>query len=217
MVRITEKIRAVVIEKADGLSTNVYILNCENGLILIDVGFTELCIKNIEAELNLMEEKWENIRLILITHAHGDHILNLPKILELASYPEVMIGEGDIDALKEETGIEADIGLEQGDIIDACGGIEVIHVPGHSEGNLSFYLRSEKAMIVGDSIFGDDEGTLFTPPAKYSKNFDMAAKEIRRLLNYDFNILLLSHGKNILNNAKMLVEKLLSTSNQWLL
>lgn len=217
MVRITEKIRAVDIEKADGLSTKVYILNCEKGLILIDVGFTELCIKNIEAELKLMEEKWENIRLILITHAHGDHILNLPKILELAGYPEVMIGEGDIDALREETGVEADMGLEQVDIIEACGGIEMINVPGHSDGNLSFYLRSEKTLIVGDSIFGDDEGTLYAPPAKYSKDSEMAAKEIRRLLNYDFDMLLLSHGKNILNDGKSLVEKLLSTINQGLL
>jgi len=36
----------------------------------------------------------------------------------------------------------------------------------------------------------------------------MAAKEIRRLLDYDFDKLLLSHGKNILGNAKREVEKL---------
>src|SRR5512136_1812687 len=161
MVRITERIRSVDIEKADGLGTKVFILNCENGLILIDVGFTNLCIKNIETELKEIGKTWLDIRLILITHAHGDHILNLPKILELTGNPEVMLGEGDVDELREETGIEADMGLEQGDIIEACGGIEVINVPGHSDGNLSFYLRTEKTMIVGDTIFGDDEGKLY--------------------------------------------------------
>lgn len=210
MVRVTERIRAVDIERADGLSTKVYILNCEGGLILIDVGFTELCIRNIEAELKSMGKTWGDIKLILITHAHSDHIANLPKILDLTGGPEVMLGEGDIDALKEETGIDADMGLEHGDVIDACGGIEMISVPGHSDGNMSFYLRGEKAMIVGDTIFGDDDGHLYTPPAKYSKDGDMAAREISKLLDYDFDKLLLAHGKNILSNAKSEVEKLVN-------
>jgi glyoxylase-like metal-dependent hydrolase (beta-lactamase superfamily II) len=188
----------------------VYILRCEGGLILIDVGFTPLCIANIEAELHDMCEKWDSIKLILITHAHGDHIENLQKVLELTDHPEVMLGTGDMEALKEQTGVETDMGLEQGDLIGACGGIEIISVPGHSAGNLTYYLREEKAMIVGDTIFGDDDGNLFTPPAKYSDDAEMAKREIRKLLDYDFDKLLLAHGKNILRNAKEEVEKLVN-------
>ena len=158
-----------------------------------------------------MGEKWDSIKLILITHAHGDHIENLQKVLELTGHPEVMLGVGDMDALKEQTGVEADMGLEQGDIIDACGGIEIINVPGHSEGNLTYYLREEKAMIVGDTIFGDDDGNLYTPPAKYSDDAEMAKREIKKLLDYDFDKLLLAHGKNILRNAKEEVEKLVNS------
>ena len=208
MTKITERVRVVEVAKADGLSTEVYILVCEGGLILIDVGFTPLCIKNIEDELQGIGKKWDDIKLILITHAHGDHIENLQKVLELTGRPEVMLGDGDVDSLKEQTGVEADMGLSQGDIIDACGGIEIVHIPGHSKGNLSFYLRGEKTMIVGDTIFEDEEGNLCAPPKKYSEDADMAAREIRKLLEYDFDKLLLSHGKNILKNAKSRVEKL---------
>jgi glyoxylase-like metal-dependent hydrolase (beta-lactamase superfamily II) len=208
MVKITERIREVEVERADGLSTKVYILNCEGGLILIDTGFTDRCILNIESELKSMRKAWDDIKLILITHAHGDHIANLPKILDLTGSPEVMLGEGDINALKEETGIDADMGLEHGDVIDACGGIEMINIPGHSDGNMTFYLREEKAMIAGDTIFGDDEGNIYAPPAKYSKDVEMAAREIKKLLEYDFDKLLLAHGKNILTDAKSEVEKL---------
>ena len=211
MTKITERIRGVAVSLADGLSTMVYILKCEGGLILVDVGFTPFCIENIAKELRDMGEKWDNIKLILITHAHGDHIENLQKVLELTGHPEVMLGVGDMDALKEQTGVEADMGLEQGDIIDACGGIEIINVPGHSEGNLTYYLREEKAMIVGDTIFGDDDGNLYTPPAKYSDDAEMAKREIKKLLDYDFDKLLLAHGKNILRNAKEEVEKLVNT------
>jgi glyoxylase-like metal-dependent hydrolase (beta-lactamase superfamily II) len=202
MARISKRVRSIEIAKTDGLSTEVYILECEGGLILIDVGFTPLCVNNIKRELNEIGKTWEDIKLILITHAHGDHIENLPRVLELIGSPEVMLGAGDVDSLKEQTGVEADIGLDDGDIIGACGGIEIVGVPGHSDGNLSYYLRDEKMMIVGDTIFGDDVGNLYPPPEKYSKNAGLAAREIRRLLKYDFDSLLLSHGKNILKDAK---------------
>jgi glyoxylase-like metal-dependent hydrolase (beta-lactamase superfamily II) len=208
VTKITERIRAVEVSKADGLSTFVYILNCDGGLILIDVGFTPQCFANIEAELKKMKKGWDDIKLILITHAHGDHIENLPKVLEATGYPEVMLGAGDVEKLKDETGVEADMGLEHGDIIGACGNIEIINVPGHSPGCLTFYLQEEKAMIVGDTIFGDDDGNLYTPPAKYSNDAEMAAREIRRLLDHDFNMLLLSHGKSIMVGAKKRVEEL---------
>ena len=51
MAKITERIRGVAVSPIDGLSTMVYILRCEGGLILIDVGFTPLCIANIEEAL----------------------------------------------------------------------------------------------------------------------------------------------------------------------
>jgi glyoxylase-like metal-dependent hydrolase (beta-lactamase superfamily II) len=208
VTKITERIRAVEVSRADGLSTFVYILNCDGGLILIDVGFTPQCFANIEAELKKMKKGWDDIKLILITHAHGDHIENLPKVLEATGYPEVMLGAEDVEKLKDETGVEADMGLEHGDIIGACGNIEIINVPGHSPGCLTFYLQEEKAMIVGDTIFGDDDGNLYTPPANYSNDAEMAAREIRRLLDHDFDKLLLSHGKSIMVGAKKRVEEL---------
>ena len=211
MTRVSSRVRSIEVAKADDLSTEVYLLECDGGLILIDVGFTPLCISNIGAELAEMGKTWKDIKLILITHAHGDHIENLPRVLKLIGSPEVMLGAGDVDSLKEQTGVKADIGLEHGDLISVCGGIEVVAVPGHSDGNLSFYLRDEKMMIVGDTIFGDDDGNLYPPPEKYSNDAGLAAREIRKLLAYDFDKLLLSHGKNILRNAKGKVEEMVST------
>ena len=210
MTRVSNRVRTIEVAKADDLSTEIYLLECDGGLILIDVGFTPLCINNIGAELVEMGKSWEDIKLILITHAHGDHIENLPRVLKLIGNPDVMLGAGDVESLKEQTGVKADMGLEHGDIISACGGIEVVSVPGHSDGNLSFYLRDEKTMIVGDTIFGDDNENLYTPPEKYSKDAGLAAREIRKLLAYDFDTLLLSHGKNVLKNAKDKVEELIS-------
>ncbi len=207
MVEILEGVRAVELAPADGLETEAYILECEGGLILVDTGYTPRCMENIEAELEEMGKGWGDIKLILITHAHGDHIENLPEIRELTG-AEVMIGEGDLPRLEERTGVRADMGLGDGDVIGACGGIQAIHVPGHSAGNLSFYLRRHGAIIAGDTIFGDEEGNLYAPPEEYCEDVDEATRGLRRLLDYDFDKLMLSHGKNLMRGAKGRVEDL---------
>ena len=209
MIRLVEVfpgINAVRIADADGLDTEVYILECEGGLILVDVGFTPVCHENIQAELVQMGKNWDDIKMIIITHAHGDHINNLPQVKRLTD-AEVVIGEGDEGALEERIGIPADITLDTGDVIGACGNIEIIRIPGHSDGNLSLYLHKYKAIIAGDTIFGDSEGTLEAPPEKYCNDVEAAAKNLEILTNYDFDALLLSHGKNTLSGAK---EKVLA-------
>ena len=206
LVEIFPGLRAVRIADADGLDTEVYFLECEGGLILVDVGFTPLCHQNIETELESMGKQWDDIKMIIITHAHGDHINNLPQVRELTG-AEIVIGDGDEAALEERTGIPADVLLDTGDIIGACGNIEIIKVPGHSDGNLCLLLHKYKALIAGDTIFGDSEGTLEAPPEKYCSDVVMAAKNLSMLEGYDFDALLLSHGKNTLTGAK---EKVLA-------
>ena len=208
MVEVLEGLRTVEIAKADGLDTEVYLLGCEGGLILVDTGFTPECHASIQAELGSMGMGWGDIKMIIITHAHGDHMENLPQVRALTD-AEVIIGYGDGDALEKETGVRADVELEHGDLIGACGGIEIVHVPGHSDGNLCLYLRRHKAIIAGDTIFGDSEGNLEAPPEKYCNDGDLAARNLSILAGYDFDALLLSHGKNTYRGAKEKVLRLI--------
>ena len=201
MVEIFEGLRAVKQSPADGLDLEGYIIDCGEDIVLVDTGFTPQDVDIYENELRAMGRSWSDIDIILITHAHGDHIANLP-IIKRKTGAEVMAGSGDVDRIKERTGVDVGRRLLHGDVVDACGGIEVIGVPGHSEGNLSFYLRQHKTIIAGDTIFGDPEGNLYAPPEKYCQDAEMAARGMRRLLDYDFDVLLLSHGKNLMSGAK---------------
>jgi glyoxylase-like metal-dependent hydrolase (beta-lactamase superfamily II) len=203
-------VRAVQVSKADGLDTEVYLLDCEGGLVLVDVGFTSQCQINIENELDEMGKNWSDINKIIITHAHGDHIDNLPKIKTLTD-AEVIIGRGDEESLLQQTGVKADVILDQEDVIGECGNIEIIHIPGHSKGNIALYLSKYKAIIAGDTIFEDSEGNLEAPPKKYCDDVAMATKNLKILERYDFDKILLSHGKNIMNNAKQKVDSLIKS------
>ncbi|MFC1802424.1 MBL fold metallo-hydrolase [Thermoproteota archaeon] len=210
MVELLPGLRNVRISDADGLDTEVYILECDGGLILVDVGFTPECHENIQSELDSMSKTWSEIKMIIITHAHGDHINNLAQIRELTD-AEIVIGAGDEDKLEEHTGIPADIILDTGDVIEACGNIEIVRVPGHSDGNLCIYLYKYKALIAGDTIFGDntDYPYIYPPPEKYCTDVKQAAENLKMLLEYDFDILLMTHGRNIHSNAKKIVKEML--------
>ncbi|MBS7652952.1 MBL fold metallo-hydrolase [Candidatus Bathyarchaeota archaeon] len=206
-LEIIEGVRCVSLSSADGLDLKVYLLDCLEGLILFDTGYMPEDIEAIGREIKALGRDWRDIRLILLTHRHGDHIGNLARLKELTG-ADVASGEGEMRDIEAETGVKVDKGLRHGDYIGLCGGVEAIHVPGHTVGNLSFYLFRQKAIIAGDTIFGDDHGNLYPPPEKYSVDAEIARKELKRLLFYDFDILLLSHGRNLLGDAKRRVRML---------
>ncbi len=187
-------------------------LDCKEGVVLIDCGMTPQHVDNIAAELKAMRKTWRDVKLILVTHKHGDHTKNLPQLKELTGAP-VKAHKFEAPLIEKATGVEVK-GLEDGEVLPYCGGIEVVWVPGHSEGNASYYLKKQKTMIAGDTIFGDENSQLTAPPEKYCLDVKQATKEIERLLRYDFDNLLYTHGKDIIGGAKEKVEELVEKTRQ---
>jgi hydroxyacylglutathione hydrolase len=206
MVEVLKGVHAIDLTEGGGLALEVWLLNDPEGLILIDTGMRESAFDRIGVELESIGKSWSDIEKILITHKHGDHVGNLAKTVELSG-AEVWSHEYEAPLIKESTGVDVK-GLKHGEVLDYLGGIEVIHVPGHSEGNLSYYLPARKAIIAGDTIFGDDEGNLESPPERYCLDVKHAELEINRLLDYDFDALLITHGKDTMTGAKEKVKVL---------
>ncbi len=206
MVEVLKGIHSIDHSEAKDHSLESWIIDCPEGVVIIDGGMKPEAVVSIEAELKLIDKDWKDVKLILITHKHGDHIKNLPQLKELSMAP-VKSEEHEARLIKLATGVTVGE-LKHGEVLPYCGGIEVIHVPGHSEGNSCYYLKKRKAIIAGDTIFGDVEGNLTPPPEKYCLDVKQAMREMRRLMNYDFDALLYTHGKDILKDAKRKVKKL---------
>jgi len=206
LVKVLENVYSIDHSDARDHSLETWILDCKEGVVLIDGGMRENAVENIGKELKSIGKGWGDVKLILVTHKHGDHVKNLPRLVELTGAP-VKAEEHEAPLIEAAVGVKAGK-LKHKQVLNFCGGIEVVHVPGHSEGNACYYLRKLKAMIAGDTVFGDPQGSLNPPPEKYCLDVKQATREIRRLLDYDFDHVLITHGKDVMVDAKARVKKL---------
>jgi glyoxylase-like metal-dependent hydrolase (beta-lactamase superfamily II) len=207
MVEIFEGIHSLDFSESKNHGMEMWILNCSEGVIIVDTGMRDPVMDMIESELASFGKAWADVEAVLITHTHGDHIGNLEKVKNLTG-AKVYSHTAEAPDIKEQTGVDVE-GLEHGAVLPYCGGIELVHVPGHTAGNCSYYLPEKKTLIAGDTIFGDDKGNLIVPPEKYSLDVKQATLELKRLSSYDFENLVYTHGKDILGNAKDKVESLI--------
>ncbi len=210
MVSILEGIHSFDFSEKKNHGMELWFLDCPKGVILIDTGMGDQVLDMVENELNSLRKTWRDISAVLITHRHGDHIRNLAKVKELTGAP-VYCQELEVTEIKEQTGITPE-GLLHEAVIPDCGGIKVIHVPGHTKGNCCYLLENRKTLIAGDTVFGDEEGNIFEPPERYCEDVKQATLEIERLLSYDFDTLLYTHGKDILSGAKEKVRELVEST-----
>lgn len=134
---------------------------------------------------SLLTKHGLTVKMIVITHAHIDHIGGAQKLRALTGAP-VYMHEADkmlSDHLAEQAGwlgIETpeDPGIDtparEGDVIRA-GSIaaEVLHTPGHTQGSISLYLPLESMLIAGDTLFDGSVGRTDLPggdPAQISRS-----------------------------------------------
>jgi len=82
------------------------------------------------------------------------------------------------------------------------GGIELIHVPGKSPGEIAFHVPSCRALIVGDVVIGVPAGELSIYPEKVIDDMEELHRSAARLLEYDFDALLVCDGEPITGNGK---------------
>ena len=133
--------------------TNGYILTCQKtrDSVLIDT----------PAEAGTIMEKLggTNLKYILLTHNHMDH---LGALAELHSNLKVPLAAHALDAVSLPSSPE--MLLNDGDTVSFGNiSLEVMHTPGHTPGGLCF--RTGRYLISGDTIFPGGPGATGSPAA----------------------------------------------------
>lgn len=74
-----------------------------------------------------------------------------------------------------------------------CGGIDIVHTPGHMPGHISLYLPASKTLIAGDVVV-IEQGKLNIANPQFTLDLDEAVRSVQRLLNYDIDQIICYHG-----------------------
>ena len=110
-----------------------------------------------------------NLKYILNTHHHGDHIGG-NSILKSKFDAKILAFEDDKDRIPM-----IDIPLKDNQIWkDGIFEFKVIHVPGHTSGHICFYFFNKKKVFTGDTLFSLGCGRIFE--GTYKEMFDSLVK-----------------------------------------
>ncbi len=144
----------------DGFTTNTYIVTDR------ETGETAVVDPSLSEEKLIEKLKDENVKYILLTHGHFDHIGGVNLVKEktgakvvIHKEDEEMLCDGDKNEFKRSYGydmppIYADILVEDGsEIMLGNSRITVLHTPGHTKGGVCYVLHDDHILFSGDTLF----------------------------------------------------------------
>jgi glyoxylase-like metal-dependent hydrolase (beta-lactamase superfamily II) len=143
--------------------------------IVIDPG------DDLEQILALIRKHHLQVKQIVVTHAHIDHVGGAMKLRAATGAP-ILLNQND-DALLKMLDVQAawlgmrspgkveiDQSLGQADTVKAGSlSAQVLHTPGHTEGSICLYFPAERKLIAGDTLFAGSIGRTDLPGGSYEK------------------------------------------------
>lgn len=102
--------------------------------------------------------------------------------------------------------------VSHGEKLPWCGGIQIVHTPGHTPGHISLYLPDSKTLIAGDAVV-IEQGKLGIANPQYTLDLDEAVRTIQRLTSYDIEQLVCYHGGSFPGDAKQALRELARSCN----
>ena len=138
------------------IGTNCYIIwdeTAQNAAAIIDPG------GNSEDILAVIKQQALDVKCILLTHGHFDHVLAVPELLKV--YPDlpVYITEDDYPEARDGGQFGYCMGpvksirfYDEGDTVEVGNlKVDVLRTPGHTPGSVT--LRVGNALFTGDTLF----------------------------------------------------------------
>jgi hydroxyacylglutathione hydrolase len=211
--QIAEDVYHVALLPRNGV--NAYVV----GDVLVDTG-----LRTSAGALKRTVREHE-IKTIVLTHAHGDHVGSAKKLRDEFGLP-VWVGTKDKEATEQGKAVKKDpfntpgvsviaglLGdfpavpvaktLEEGD--ELAAGFTVLDTPGHSPGHISLWRAEDKVLICGDVFFNMHVVTtvpgLRQPPGPFTVNPAENRDSERRVADLRPRVVGFGHGPVIENGA----------------
>lgn len=136
---------------------------------------------DIQDVLELIRKHNLQVKQIIITHAHIDHVGGA-MTLRAATGAPILLNQNDYTLLKmldvqaawigmrNPGKVEIDRNIGTGDSLNV-GSLtaDVLHTPGHTEGSICLHFAEEKKLIAGDTLFSGSIGRTDLPGGDMQK------------------------------------------------
>ncbi len=214
---------------------NAFLLIGEDGLVLVDSGLAGRLDTILGAVAGTGRQP-ADLKHVLITHHHVDHIGSLADLKEATGAkcyvhpadspivrgeepqpgpnPESLLGKLAGPLLSRVSTpappVAVDAEVEDGEELPLAGGIKAVHTPGHTPGHLSFLLPSKKLLFVGDAAA--NMLRLGLPLGMFTADRRQAKESVAKLAALEFDVACFGHGRVLKGEAnfrfRRLAEKL---------
>jgi len=133
------------------VDNNVWVVGDDSECVVVDAPH------DVEAILRVVAGR--EVRAILATHAHDDHVRVAPALSEATGAP-VLLHPADLVLWRLcHPDTEPDGELADGQALDIAGtSLHVLHTPGHSPGACCFHAPDLGAVFTGDTLFQGGPG-----------------------------------------------------------
>lgn len=194
-------------ERGPGGRVAAHILWLDGDVALVDTGNDSRDAHRIIHQLARLGLRLDSVRHIILTHAHADHTGGLATLRSVTN-AELVAHEQEVPALAS-TGIVVDSRIDSDVIWEQYGGLQFLHMPGHTPGSMGLFHHRSRSLITGDAIFSAGQHLVFPPPYLCDDPFQ-ARLSVLEMLDMELPIgaVKVSHGEPVMHEAQMRLNRL---------
>ena len=142
----------------------------------------------INDALTMMGLMPADVRHIVLTHNHGDHVGGLGELEAAMTNATVYAGAGDVDSIQTSLNLSQ---VGDGDEVFAMG---VVGTPGHTVGSISVFDTDTGLLVAGDAINGDNQGGITGANPNFTPDMDTANASVAKMAALSPRIAAFGHG-----------------------
>jgi glyoxylase-like metal-dependent hydrolase (beta-lactamase superfamily II) len=191
---------AVTWERVSLGFVSAYILVRGGEAAIVDTGVGGSA-DEIEGSLGEVGLSWSNVRHLILTHHHNDHVGSAADVMLAAPDAVGYAGAEDIPAISVPRPLTV---VGDGDrVFD----LQIVTTPGHTAGSVSVLDPVGGILLAGDAL-RTDGGKPSLPGAQFTVDMDQAKQSIVKLGALSFETLLVGHGDPVERGASAAVAEL---------
>jgi glyoxylase-like metal-dependent hydrolase (beta-lactamase superfamily II) len=197
---------------------HVYLIGDDDGLTIVDAGLGSATPK-IVSQLRAAGYRPGDVKRILVTHAHIDHVGGLPELSAatgaqvVCSTIEKPFTEGKQPLVRKGgkagttmKGTPVDRMVDDGEVLtEVLGGLHVVATPGHSPGQIAFWQPQLGVLICGDTmmnLFG-----LRLPFDAFTADMAEARRSVAKVARLEPRVVCFGHGSVLMDDAAQKVSE----------